>query len=65
MALVAGEADLVEAARVAAGEICAAIVVPNTGMGYLYASKNRLILNHRSLQAKYSYQQDNFFWKAH
>lgn len=68
MALVAGEVDLVEAARVAAGEICAAIGVPNTGMGYIYTSENapnqRLILNHRSLQAKYSYQQDNFFWKA-
>lgn len=69
MALVAGEADLVVAARVAAGEICATIAVPHTGMGYIYTSENApnqwLILNHRSLQAKYSYQQDNFFWKAH
>ena len=64
MALVAGEADLVAAAQVAAGEICATIAVPHTGMGYICASENRLILNHRSLQAKYSYQQDNFFWKA-
>ena len=39
MALVAGEADLVEAARVAAGEICATIVVPHLVWGIFVQAK--------------------------
>ena len=46
VALVAGEADLVVAARVAAGEICATIDVPNTGMGYVCASENTPKISH-------------------
>ena len=46
MALVVVEADLVEAARVAAGKICATIDVPNTGMGYVCASENTPKISH-------------------